>query len=74
MAERDDCFALCTSYRSDDPRDEVAHHNSLYHNLVGSEAAPGWRKTLRQRLVLTDWTDDDVPLRAFEAFVSHAGD
>jgi hypothetical protein len=69
MAEPDDCFAVCTSYHSDDPEDDVAHHNSLYHNLMGIDAGPGWRRSVRQRLVVTDWADEDAPLRAFEAFV-----
>lgn len=69
MAQPDDCFALCTSYYSEDPHDAVAHHNSLYHSLVGSDAGPGWRKTLRQRLVVTAWAEDEAPLRAFRDFV-----
>lgn len=68
MAQPDDCFAVCTTYHSDDPKDGVAHHNSLYHSLIGSDAGPRWQRTLRQRLVLTDWTDEDAPLKAFEAF------
>jgi hypothetical protein len=69
MARPDDCFAMCTSYHSDDPDDGVAHHNSLYHSLIGADAGPGWQRTVRQRLVLTDWADEEAPLQACEAFL-----
>ena len=69
MARYEDCFGVCTSYRSDDPTDDVAHHNSLYHNLVGEDVGPGWERTLRQRLVIAEWEDDETPLRALAAFV-----
>ncbi len=73
MARAADCFALCSSYRSDDPGDAVAHHNSLYHNLIGEDAGPGWQRTVCQRLVLTDWADEDAPLKAFRAFAQKDG-
>ena len=68
MAEAQDCFAVCTSYRSDDPTDGVAPHNSLYHNLIGEDVGPDWQRTLRQRLVLTEWADEDAPLKVLAAF------
>jgi len=68
MAKPQECFAVCTSYHSDDPADGVAHHNSLYHNLIGEDAGPGWERTLRQRLVLTEWSADDTPLQVSAAF------
>ena len=70
MARPDDCFGMCTSYHSDDPKDGVAHHNSIYHNLVGCDVGPGWQRTLRQRLTLTDWEADDAPLKAYQEFVA----
>jgi len=70
MAQPDDCFALCTSYHSDDPKDGVAHHNSIYHNLIGRDIGPGWQRTLRQRLTLTDWEADDAPLKAYQEFLA----
>lgn len=70
MARPDDCFGMCSSYHSDDPKDGVAHHNSLYHNLLGRDVGPASQHTLRQRLVLTDWVDDDAPLKAYQEFVA----
>ncbi len=67
MARAEDCYGMCTSYHSDDPKDGVAHHNSLYHNLIGCDAGPGWERTVRQRLTLGEWTED-APARAYERF------
>ena len=69
MARAEQCFAMGTSYRSDDPNDDVAQHNSLYHNLIGEDVGPGWERVLHQRLLLTTWEDDEAPLQAFAGFV-----
>lgn len=66
-AQPEDCFALCTSYQSDDPKDGVAHHNSLYHSLLGCDAGPDWQRTVRERLILGEWLDD-APVKAYEVF------
>ena len=72
MAHPDDCFGMCSSYHSDDPKDGVAHHNSLYHDLLGRDSSPGSQHVLRQRLVLCDGTDEGTPLKAYEEFLRAA--
>lgn len=70
MAKPDDCFGMCCSYHSDDPKDGVAHHNSLYHDLIGRDVGPGAVVTVRQRLVLTAWGEEETPVKVYEAFVA----
>jgi hypothetical protein len=47
----------------------AARHNSLYHNLAGCDAGPGWERALRQRLVLGAWDETAFgeAYREFEA-------
>ncbi|MBI4552480.1 MAG: hypothetical protein HY710_09465 [Candidatus Latescibacteria bacterium] len=69
FAQQDDCFGIDTTYAHDDSDDDVAAHNSLYFSLFGQDTSPGWMKTTRLRLVLTEVTGGfETLIQQYEQF------
>ncbi len=70
MADPRTCFALGTVYKSDDPKDSVANHHSVYASLLGHDVKPGDVVRSRLSLALIRWTGkEDEPRAEYAKFL-----
>lgn len=70
MADPRTCFGLGTVYRSDDPRDSVANHHSVYASLIGHDVRAGDIVRARLSLAVIRWTGkEDEPRAEYARFL-----
>lgn len=68
LAKQADCFAIGSSYVTDDPQDSVAAHRAMYFSLFGQDTLPGFPLITRLRLYLLASSDEKMRERLYADF------